>query len=178
MTRYLLVNIIILVALVGCEEKLPPRVEPTNVLVGVLECKTKRTGICTNGLPQFDMTLMVGVRNDFDETLEGAKHVKINLSISSFYEPSIRQTVTFESSSTTEFLRIDPGATLWFELKWDHRDGQGNLIWKALKLPSIDAVGQEVKFRAIATIQVFEKIQTVPTSEQKFSVVYFLNPKC
>ncbi len=171
---------LLMLTMVRCEEKLPVWEQPEKLVIGVIQPYTVRSPICaSNREPRDPLLINIGVVNNFDETLEGAKYIRIKLTIWLRYHPSIKRTFSFESINPNDLITIDAGQTYWIRLQWDHRENDGNYIWSTPTFaPEITIWGYQMEFKAMGTIQIFENIQSTDAEEIDFTVQYFSDDKC
>lgn len=115
-----------------CEETLPPFEDPANTIkAGVL--RTRYVLVVDDN----SMEILLTVRHQYDETLEGVTNLDGSVTITSARLPSIHRTVNFnytslttaqKYNSSTKTLRFDPGDTLIFRMRWDLVDDAGDSL--------------------------------------------------
>ena len=162
-----------------CDESLPPLDVPEDPVVGLVRLNSIRIGVAdSTGTPNRPMNLSVGVMNDFDETLQNTRLIKVALNIWVQSTPAVRNTLYFTEAETEELLTLDPGEELWIDIEWDHRDENNAFLWNSMNPPlSITKHGASVEICGEGQIQVFRNLKPVPIRESCFSIEYFIEEK-
>ena len=177
---FTLVTFTFCMSLLSCEESLPTRNEPENLIVGDFRLNSYRINVCAStSSPMIYKAFSVGIKNIFDETLQNSMKISVDLTLWTKYWPDVKRNIHFEKINPNEIITIDPGTTYWIDIEWDHKDDNGNYIWDAVR-PAVNLSkwGNEIEFYVSGTIQVFSNVQSIPTEEFEFTLLYVLNEKC
>ena len=173
--------LIFLTVLFSCEEKLPEKVEPTDLVTGKIRLAndnpyvTIRWGLTDPGLTTF----LLGVENKFDETLDGPMDIQSKIDI--FLEEGdglkLIQTIQYNYKNPDRNITIDRGKTFWQTLVWNQFDKDNQPLWKYID-PQTDAVENStlsipLKLTAKGEFKVFTNVTKVKT-EMNLQVRYII----
>ena len=136
-TKYALISL----TLLCCDEELPPRGDPDNLITSKLVAQyngaPNNTSILSNGYDFY-----VTIKNNYDETLQGYGLFGGGLEIIWEENPNYRKTVHFDKSMIMDTRRykydpvenivtMDPGDELTFFYRWDFVTDDGDTLpWK------------------------------------------------
>ncbi|MEE4312788.1 MAG: hypothetical protein V2J62_13075 [candidate division KSB1 bacterium] len=162
-----------------CNETLPPLDVPEDPVLGLVRLNSIRIGVAdSTGTPNSPMNLSVGVINDFDETLQNTRSIKVELNIWVQSTPAVRNTLYLSETETEELLTLDPGEEFWIDIEWDHRDENNTFLWNSINPPlTITKHGASVEICSEGHIQVFRNLKPVHIQESCFSLEYFIEEK-
>jgi hypothetical protein len=180
-------------ALSSCDESLPPRKTPSQLLKAQLG-RTDST-VAIYGDPDSDTRQIIGsagsilifVTNEHDEILQGdfdregwidirldmlAASGANRLDVTSFYPLNPQQV-------SNGVLTLHPGETLTLQAQWNHQTGGGKPFWllgsRTLVVPSVGYSYYETQpmtFVARGDVQVFKQTAPLQTPEFHFTLVY------
>ncbi len=152
----------------SCNETLPTYQEPTVLLDGKVDAYFERVG--RDAIPQF--TVLLRVRNIFDETLQGNKNLSGSLDIVSTRAPEYRKSANVGQGNAiypyllryqlTPTITIDSGDSLLFMFPWNLWDDNNIFVPNALFVyDSTNHIWLPEDFVISGTFQVFDKVGQV-----------------
>ena len=167
--------------LLGCDESLPPRIEPKDLFDGKIEAEYILTA------SENVVRVRIFIKNTFDETLEGKSNLNGFLQIVSARDPKIKFETKISNSNIisapfydpqTRQLRINPGETLSLNTTWNFfTTDSTDLRVEFFKMFSDTncngrLVAQKENFKINGDLQIFENLTSVVFDELLFSICY------
>lgn len=176
----------------GCDESLPPRVEPQRYLSATLDVVGKGSTVAFQiGETQpsvLNGAFLVELKNLHDEALQEAALPDATVEIWLKNSPDEQATVRLQESNLVDptivrlgVATLAPTKSASFLKQWNHRTGQGRPFWEFVdRLQGVTARGAKyylsdpVNFVAKARVQLFRNVQPEQTNEIEFSVSYMI----
>ena len=165
-----------------CEEALPPFEDPSNpIRAGVL--RTRYVLVVDDN----SMEIMLTIRHQYDETLEGVTNLDGSVTITSARLPSIHKTINFNYTSltaaqrydsSTKTLRFDPGDTLIFRMRWDFVDDAGDSLRNTFFRYNADpnckyrCIAEEEILLLTANLRLFDNVPSAAYGPEQVSFCY------
>ena len=120
----------LLVFAVACDESLPPRVDPSNFFLTMLQSSYHYTQF------ENDVVINLVVVNKFDETLDDHLGLDGTITITSDRDTSVHKTFQLSRTNLTRgnynpgtgMLTFDPGDTVVLQVTWDFTDDVGGTL--------------------------------------------------
>jgi hypothetical protein len=179
----------------GCDETLPPRIEPGKFLKASLHVKPNSVvnvfidsnavsiPITING-PSGSLEL--SLKSLFNEVLEEKPFISGTADVWLTSQPTVRTKVIFTEVNVeypyiepNGYLTMVPGDSLAMAKQWTHIADNGRGFWNFVQLRNrVDGTGRfyfesaPVRFTAVATVQAFENVPAEKTEPYEFSLVY------
>lgn len=176
------------VGLPACDESLPSRVDPEQVLTYAITSSggaiTVESGEVTGGGGLFSLS----AKNVYDEVLSDKARLIGVVTLRLKNQPDSMRTLFYTSDDLTmptmldiSTLTITLNQTLTLTHPWDHRTDNGSPIWESLSFTRGYTDKGRLFFRSDTgfiqvqgTLQLFEKVQAVKLQAREFPVVYTL----
>lgn len=178
--------LLLVVVISGCEESLPPRIQPEQFLASTISVRdtvvTIDDGVATTGGGAF----FLGLTNLYEDVLDGQARVVGRVDVWLRDNPSRRATVVAGVSDilnpgivvgNTATLRVD--STMKMFKQWSHRTDANVPFWEFVRMSPMLTPGgipycqsDPVHMVARASIQLFEHTAPEFTREIHFSLVY------
>lgn len=185
------------IAVQGCDETLPPRIEPErflkaslyvqpNSIVNVfIDSATTGFPITINGSSG---SINVSLKSYYNEVLEERPSINAKVDVWLTSDPSIRTTVLFSEANVdypyiepNGLLTLLPGDSVSMSKQWHHIADVGRAFWNYVQLRGrIDGTGRffyesaPVRYTAVGTVQVFENVPAERTAPYEFELVYHI----
>lgn len=178
------------VVLFGCDESLPPRDDPTNLLHVVLLVQGgEYTFRYTQPFGFTPMSVAIQVSNDYNEVFEDSLYMRGTVEIWDTRRPNVRGSVNMRYSQVIPsyalnngILTLEAGAQLTFTSQWSHLTagpGQTVPIWYGVDTTArLDPYGRiyyvtdTMYLGAQASVQIFRKAGSVRSNACVVPVVY------
>jgi hypothetical protein len=182
------------VGLIGCDESLPPREDPTNLLHAVLFIQggeyVFRYSFAAAATPA---TVAIQIYNDYNEVLEDSLYLRGTVVIWDTRRPNIRSyvdlryaTIIPDNALIGGILTLEAGARLTFKQQWFHmvnQQGGSFPIWVGVDTTAhrdyygeIYYLSDSLYLGATASIQIFRHAAMVPTNVVYFTNIYRIYP--
>jgi hypothetical protein len=187
LTRALGCAVCCFVALTGCDESLPPRIDPpvvlvasvkTNTIVVIFDSDTVRAG------GEFE----VDVRNIYNEVLSENARVVADLTVQLPSDPDSSRALRLTAEDLYRnkmlaygVLTVGVGDTLRLVRRWDHRFQGGAPVWVNAHFQADMTKGGMLYYRSdtlqvnvTGKVQLFDRIQAIPFPQTVTPLVYLL----
>ena len=171
----------------GCDESLPPRSDPTNILQASIDMPLEYVELKDGMLIPYSGRLSASIKNTYTEVLQQKADIKVSISIWMATAPENHATVVLTHTSLANpplyggQLTLLPHDSAHFVTVWNQYADSGEPFWRLVPLswkvgPGGEAYQQSepVEFVAQASIQVFENVQPRVTPAIHFFVTYRL----
>lgn len=179
----------------GCDEALPPRIEPERFLKASLFVQPNSivNVFIDSAVTGFPITINgtagsinVSLKSFYNEVLEGRPYIKATVDVWLTSDPTIRTSVLF-GEANVEYPYIDPnglltllpGDSVSMTKQWHHIADVGRAFWNYVQLRGrVDGTNRfyyesaPVRYTAVATVQVFENVPAERTEPYEFELVY------
>jgi len=179
MLKNLLIAIFLIVILFNCEEKLPVRIEPKEIVVGRLKLANDNPHVTIRwGLTQpYLTTFQLGVKNIFDETLDSYTDIESKLDLYLVDSSRFIRTLEYKELNVDRNITIDRDETFWVNIVWDQYDEDGKPLYSYIN-PETDTVyhsslSDTLQFIATGEIKVYSTVLKV-SSEMNFQVRFII----
>ncbi len=123
------VGVLAISCFISCQESLPPRNDPSTLVVGVVR------GSYVYQPLENDVHFTIGLVNIFDETLQDTADLHGALLLTLLRKPSVTRVLSVSADSLlpyqsgynpiTHVLTLNPGDTVWMRARWDMKDDRG-----------------------------------------------------
>jgi hypothetical protein len=175
------------VSALSCDESLPPRIEPANVVAyGV--SSSGASVVVTGGEVPTNATYSLTAMNRYDDVISDDARLNGSLTIRLKDKPEIGGSLSFSVNDlltgrmlSGKTLTIEPGQILTLIRPWNHHTDAGVPLWQYLRLTRLITEKGKVYFRSDTTkllvsgsLQIFEKVQAGRILQTEFPVVYTL----
>jgi hypothetical protein len=179
--------IVMVIGPVGCDESLPPRIEPAVVLVPSISVLRPVSIAIRDSMPVGTAgAFEARVLNVYDDVLQDTARIRLNLELWLANQPEHRATITATEEDLVNYrilqgkvltLGIDTAAII--RKQWNHRTSEGVFFWEIVPLYTSATPGGDpfcesdtVRFRVKGTVQVFNIVQPQILPEWEFRIVY------
>jgi len=181
--------IILLIILVpwGCDESLPPRNDPVQVLQTSFRVLYQGTVVMRDSLPLGLMgAFSSSVKNVYYEVLQDTERVRLDVEVWLKDQPAARATIHATSDDLVNnrlvrgyFLTLGIDTAAVVQKQWTHRTDAGIPFWNyATMFPDETGGGEPycvttpLTFAGRATVQAFKNVQPVKVPEFEFTLIY------
>lgn len=180
MPKRILFIILLNILFITCNETLPPRELPENIIDAYTYSGATRYAVCSSNSRPFEpYEFNIAFQNMFDETLQNYKYISVELYVSCAYWPEERSVITYIDTSSTDMITIDPHEIYHLKVDWDHKNIDNKYIYQSITpRPNITKSGYEIKFKVSGKIQLFKNLEPVNIKERDFKIIYFLDEHC
>jgi len=171
--------LLVLLLIIGCEEKLPVPVPPVDVAEGVLELTddSVRDRFPNRGAASNGITFKVGIKNIFDETLEGLPYV--NGTIKIWYVPGVTaspelvRNLDFHVEDTND-ITVDVQKNVTVDVPWDQKNESGQGMWNKLEQKQFygGILFKPLHFKASARVKFFRNLPYYHSDTIHFTIQY------
>ncbi len=178
--------------MVSCDETFPPYREPEAVLQPQLTLTAPDTiqafldGITGSYYFNTPIVIKVVVTNVHDDLLQGTARVQGLITLYSFSQIPRAMTVQLTTGNLRTppvfqgNIALAPGAQAEFQELWIPYATDGRIVFEGL--PSVPGTGGGVlygpiDFKAIAEVQLFEKVQAIRSPQIAFSLAFNVIPQ-
>ena len=162
-----------------CEEILPERIEPKEIVVGKLKLAndnphvTIRWGLTAPYLTTFQL----GIENIFDETLDSYTDIEAKLDLYLVDSSRVIRTLEYKNLNVDQMITIDRGETYWVNLVWDQYDEDGRPLYRYIN-PETDTVyhsslSDTLQFKASGELKVYSNVAKVDV-DMEFQVRFII----
>jgi len=178
---------LLLFALCGCDESLPPRNEPAQVLETSFQVLQPGTVIIRDSLAAgMQGAFSSSVKNVYVEVLQDTERVRLDVEVWLKDQPAARATIhaTAHDLATGwvvsgSLLTLGVNTAAVVQKQWNHRTDAGIPFWDFADMhQGATASGQPycestpLTFAGRATVQAFKNVQPVKVPEFEFVLVY------
>jgi hypothetical protein len=164
----------------SCGEQLPQYLDPRDLLSGTID------GIYILDDVQNVINVIVRLRNEYDEELEGVSAINGTIEIVSRRNPAVRKTITVtpamivsgQYNQSTGRLRMVPGGELRFQTSWDLVDDNGMDLKSQFLILLEDStcpfrcIAVPEDFTLASSMKLFDRISTLSVGPVEFSLCY------
>lgn len=182
-----IIIVLLFLATWGCDESLPPRNDPAQVLQTSVSVLFPGTIVIRDSLPVGTPgAFSSSVKNVFVEALEDTQRVRLDVEVWLKDQPTARATIHGTANDLVSrwlvhgsllTLGIDTAAIV--QKQWSHRTDAGIPFWNYGDMfPGATMAGElycettPLRFVARATVQAFKNVQPVRMPEFEFVLVY------
>jgi hypothetical protein len=174
-------------ALWGCDESLPPRNDPVQVLQTSIRVLYPGTVVIRDSLPLGLMgAFSSSVKNVYNEVLQDTERVRTDVEVWLKDLPAARATIHASSENLVNsrlvrgyFLTLGIDTAAVVQKQWTHRTDAGIPFWNYADMwPQMTMSGEfycesaPLRFVGRATVQAFKNAQPVKLPEFEFVLVY------
>jgi hypothetical protein len=171
----------------SCDESLPARIEPENVVIyGVTS--SGPSVVVQGGEVSANVVFSLTAKNTYDEVISDKARLAGTLTIRLKERPDVAATLEFSRGDlltnqmlSVNTLIIQPGQTLVLSRPWSHRTDAGTPLWEFLHLTRGVTDQGRVFYQSDTTLlqvsgslQIFEKVQAAKIPVKEFWVLYTL----
>jgi len=174
--------------ILGCEESLPPREEPSRFLEADLNAFSGvvvfRDSIPVTNAGSFFLTL----KNIYDDVLQEEAFVQATINVALMDEPDQRAVVRADQNNLLNYwilrfnmVTLEPGTEAQFLKQWNHRTVDGIPFWEYVRLtqkftdrgePYLES--EPMNFVAQGKVQIFKNVPPEPTRQIEFTLTYHI----
>jgi hypothetical protein len=176
-----------LAALTGCDESLPPRVDPLVVLVPSVRTNTVRVIFNSDTLVAGG-ELELDVRNIYNEVLSEKARIIADLTMRSPSDVDSSRSLTLteddiykNKSLAFGILTVGVGDTVRLTRRWDHRFNGGAPLWLHARFHEDMTMDGKLYYRSdtlqvtiSGKVQLFDRVQAIPLDHLVTPLVYLL----
>jgi hypothetical protein len=181
---------LVLIGIAGwsCDESLPPRTEPAEVLRTTFLIHQDQDVVVQDSevVGTAEGTFEFFVKNVHDEVLQDSQRIEVKLTIWLQDQPEYRASVLSDRGALVnyqlvygELLTIGVDTAVHILTQWSHRTQDGTPFWSFVKLVPMQSISGEpylqsdpVHYIMQGTVQVFKNVQPYRIPEQHFSHSY------
>jgi hypothetical protein len=171
----------------GCDESLPPRSDPTNILQASFDVPLENVELKDGMLLPYSGRLSASIKNTYTEVLQQKADIKVSISIWMANAPENHGTVVLTQTSLANpplsggQLTLLPHDSAHFVTVWNQHTDSGEPFWKLVPMtwklgPNGELYQQSepIEFVTQASIQVFENVQPRLTPVVHYFITYRL----
>lgn len=171
----------------GCDESLPPRSDPTNILQASFDVPLENVELKDGVLLPYSGRLSASIKNTYTEVLQQKADIKVSISIWMANAAENHATVVLTQTSLANpplsggQLTLLPHDSAHFVTVWNQCTDSGEPFWKLVPLTWKLGPGGEpyqqsepIEFVTQASIQVFENVQPRLTPAVHYFITYRL----
>jgi hypothetical protein len=183
-------NILIIVSCLlfssACDESLPPRSEPSQVVEASVAAPYSYIQV-QDGVPiGNDGYLTASLTNVYDDVLQKEARIQGTIDVWIANSPETRRTILLSSAGLVhpsldgKFLTLKPGEAARVLAAWDQRTDQGVPFWNYVHRTHIENATNDyydtdpIEFVAQASIQVFANVQPRTSPAIHYTTMYRL----
>jgi len=186
--RIIAILLMCTLALLACEESLPPRVDPDTVLVTALNGLEGTVTITDSVQTSLPGSFFIQLTNVYDEVLQDDVRIAVTVDVWMKDQPQHRVTVQVGRSDLMNgniiqagMVTLGPDSSANFLKRWNHRTDNNQPFWEFVRLtrrtttsgrPYLES--DPIRFVGQAHAQLFEHVQPIASQRVEFTFVYWI----
>ena len=154
----------------GCDESLPPRTDPENVLIASLQPPHDVIEMSDGAPIRTAGSYIAYLKNSHDEALQKEADIRATITVFMAKSPHVRRTILVppelaHPALDGRLLTLLPGDSARFLVVWDQKTDTGVPFWEYVPLTLVQTPlgdyydSDPIEFVAQASIQVFDGVQ-------------------